>query len=283
MTTLIINRTMKADADARPLFVGADGKPPSVSIGDNILVDGLIFGGERPATDVGSNTIVMGKNSVVQNCTLFNYINGIQNGSDAHGNIFRRNRFVRCGYGSLSHPLYVSNLNSSKEADGVLAEENIMIGCYGYSVHFYHQPSYGVARYNFIGDASYGLALQGDQQGPVSGNHNIIWSCSNTPLYNVTALGTCDNNVWKGCTKPTTPDNANYFVSPVETSGTNPVVWQESDVTSSLGNSSANIDTAIAEIEACFDGKTVQQIHDDATIDSKFLIIEAVIDIWKMK
>lgn len=279
------NVDISAVAGARPIVVHSDGGPPAVSIGSNCEVSGIWFGGLRPASDVGARTIVMGQNSVVRDCTLFNYINGIQNGDNAHGNIYRRNRFVVCGYGAFYHPLYVANMNSSQQSDGVLSEENIMVGCEGFSVHYYHEPAYGVAQYNFIGDAQDGLAVQGDDSGPVSGNRNIIWTASGSPLYDIVSSGNCNNNVWRGCSQPSaggagTFDN-NYFVSPVPTAGTNPVVWQEADVVTNLGNSSANIDAAISALETAF-AQTVQQIHDDATIETNFATLKAVIDTWKL-
>jgi hypothetical protein len=245
-------------------------------------VTGIWFGGLRPASDTGYRTVTNGVGGGFTDCTFFGYINGIQNGSDAHGNIYQRNRFVNCGYGLLLHPLYVANLNSSQQSDGVLSEENIFVGCEGYSVHYYHQPSYGLAQYNFIGDALYGLALQGDVSGPVSGNRNIIWGVSDTPLYNVTETGTCNNNVWQGCSQPSTPDSDNYFVDPVPTAGTNPHIWQEADVVSNLGKSSAQIDAAISALESAFT-QTVQQIHDNATIETHFATLKAVIDTWKLQ
>lgn len=267
------------------MVVHSDGKPPSVNIGSGCDISGFWFGGLRPETDAGARVVTMGVGSVVHDCTFYNYINAIINGSDAHGNTFRRNRFVRCGYGLLAHPLYIANLNSSLPEHGVLTEECTFVGCEGYSVHYYHEPSYGLAQYNFIGDAKYGLALQGDLVGP-SGNRNIIWGCAEAPLYYWTiATATCDHNVWKGCTKPQfgstlgTFDN-NYFVDPAPTAGTNPVVWQEADIAANLGKSSAQIDAAISALETAFT-QTVQQIHDDATIEGYFATLKAVIDTWK--
>lgn len=264
------------------MIVGADGYPPDVLVASNAVVSHLWIGGTKPASEVGARTVQMGQNALVEDCTFFGYINCISNGSDAHGNIFRRNRLVNCGYLDHWHPLYIANGNSSLPEHGVLSEENIMVGCDGYSVHYYHEPSYGVAQYNLMGNCRNGLALQGDMRGPVSGNRNIIWGVSQWPLYNSTSLGTCNNNVWQGCSQPSVPDDSNYFVSPVPTAGTNPVVWQEADVVSNLGNSSANIDAAIAALEAAFTG-TVQQIHDDVVIETHFATLKAVIDTWKLQ
>lgn len=279
--------TIRADTGARPIFVHSDGKPPAVDRRANTTVIGLWFGGTRPADGTGAKTAVNGAGGGFTDCTFFGYISGLINGSDAHGNIYRRNRFVRCGYGLLNHPLYVANLNSSQQSDGVLSEENIIVGCEGYSVHYYHEPSYGLAQYNFMGDCLYGLAIQGDLVGP-SANRNIVWTCTNAPLYH-SAPGTCDHNVWRGCSQPNPGTlggaktfDTNYFVSPVPTAGTNPVTWQEADVVSNLGNSSANIDAAISALETAF-GQTVQQIHDDATIETHFATLKAVIDTWKLQ
>jgi hypothetical protein len=276
---------MQADTNTRPIITHQDGEPPAVSIGSGVTAEGIWFGGLRPADEIDHRTIGISSNSIVRDCTLFGYINGIQNGDNAHGNIYRGNRFVNCGLGPFWHPLYVANMNSSLPEHGVLAEENIMVGCGGFSVHFYHEPAYGLAQYNFIGDADAGLALQGDASGPVSGNRNIIWGASGSPLYHI-ADGTCDHNIWQGCASPDPGlygsfDN-NYFVDPVATSGTNPQVWQDADVVVNLGKSSAQIDAAIAALESAF-AQTVQQIHDDATIETNFAILKSVIDTWKLQ
>lgn len=278
---LEVSGTFLAHTGSRPIVTRSDGSPPSISIQSGAVVRGMWFGGIRPESDDGARTITVGSGCTVEDCTLFGYIDGIQNGADAHGNVYSRNRFVNCGYQLRWHPIYIANLNSAGPEDGCLVEECIFVGCEGYSVHLYHQPSYGLAQYNLIGRALYGLALQGDQQGPVSGNRNIIWGVTNTPLYNSTTLGTCDHNVWQGCSKPNAPDDHNYFVSPVPTAGTNPVVWQEADVVANLGASSAAIDAAIAALITKF-GQTTQQIHDDATIEAEFAVLKSVIDTWKL-
>lgn len=273
--------TIKASPGTRPLLIGSSTNPPAIAIGDGTTVSGLWFGGVRAVTNVNAPTITMGKGCLVEDCTLFGYANGIQNGSDAHGNVYRRNRFVRCGFGDLSHPLYVANLNSSKLADGCLAELNIMVGCQGYSVHFYHQPSYGVAQNNFMCDCRNGLAIQGDIGGPVSGNHNIIWSVSQWPLYYSVTTGTCDGNAWRNCPQPSgsgpSMDSEKFINTPHF--GTNPVDWQENDVVSNFGVGSSDIDAAIAALEASFAG-TVQQIHDDATIEPNFALLAGAVQTW---
>lgn len=282
--------TITAASGARPIITTTDGYPPAISILSGVTVSGIWFGGTRPTEVSGSKTITPGSGCIVEDCTLFGYINGIQNGSDAHANIYRRNRFVNCGYQRLSHPIYIANLNSAGPEDGCLVEECICVGCQGYSIHLYHEPSYGLAQYNFIGAALYGLALQGDQQGPVSGNRNIIWSATNAPLYYNTTTSNLDHNVWgadivesinPGTLSEVRTMEANYFVSPTPTKGTNPVVWQETDVVANLGTSSAVIDAAIAALITKF-GQTTQQIHDDATIEAEFTTLKSVIDTWKL-
>jgi hypothetical protein len=130
------------------------------------------------------------------------------------------------------------------------------------------------------------MAFQGDATGPVSGNGNIVWGVANGGVtLSCGADGTRDRNIWQGCSQPnfgpygTASDNC--FVSPVPTAGTNPHIWQEADVLSNLGNSSANIDAAISALESAF-GQTVQQIHDDATIEPQFDVLKSVIGSWKL-
>ena len=272
--------TIEAVDGSRPIITHADGFPPGIAIPTNMNIYGIWFGGERPVAMSGSRTIVMQKTALLEDCTIFGYINGIQNGGDAHGNTYRRNRFARCGYQLYWHPIYVANGNASSESDGVLTEDCIFIGCEGYSVHYYHEPSWGVAQYNFIGNALYGLAVQGDMSGPVSGNRNIIWNVTGNALYNATPLGACDHNVWKGVANANQAEDSNYFVSPVPIAGTNPVVWQESDVAVNLGNSSANIDAACDALEVAFE-QSVEAIHADPTIEGNFTILAAVVTAWK--
>lgn len=278
--------TYQAATGTRPVIVGVDGYPPAVYARNDTTVSGLWFGGTKPAAVSGSRGVQSSKRSTWQDCTFFGYYGGIINGSDQHANIYRRNRFVNCGSGLYYHPIYVANLNSSQESDGVLTEECIAVGCEGYSFHYYHEPSYGLAQYNLMCDAKYGLALQGDEGGPVSGNRNILWTASDAPLYDICSLGTCDHNVWRGCSKPLAGGSGtfdtNYFVDPVPTSGTNPVVWGEEDIVANFGDSSSNIDAAVSALEASF-AESVATIQADATIETNFAVLKAVIDTWKTK
>jgi hypothetical protein len=267
---------------ARPTLIGSDGFPPAIDIQSGAIVRGIWFGGTHPSDSLGK-TITMGSGCLVEDCTLFGYTNGIQNGSGAMGNVYRRNRFVKCGYQDLWHPIYIANLNSAGSADGCLVELNIMVGCEGYSIQLYHQPSYGVAKNNFMGDCRNGLAIQGDQGGPVSGPHNIIWGASQWPLYFSVTTGNIDGNVWQGCTQPLIGGDGsmdhNHFVGTVPTAGTNPSVWQESDVLANFRQSSSDIDAAIAALEASFTAD-VTTIHADATIEPNFALLAGVIQMW---
>jgi hypothetical protein len=277
--------TVQATEGARPIIVHSDGYPPAVTRGAGANVSGIWFGGLRIPSNVGARVISNGAGGGFTDCTFFNSL-GIINGSDAHGNIFRRNRFVSCGYGLLDHPIYIANSNSSQESHGVLTEECTFVSCKGFSVHYYHEPSYGLAQYNFIGDAQEALAIQGDLVGP-SANRNIIWDASGAPLYH-SAPGTCDHNVWHGCSQPNpgalagakTFDN-NYFHG-VTTNGSNPVTWNDSDVETNFGKTPAQIDAAISALETAFAG-TVAEIHDSATIETHFATIKSVIDTWKLQ
>jgi len=262
--------TVLANSGARPVIAGSDGTPV-VTLGDGVYMSGVWFGGTRKETESGS--VNMGSNCIVEDCVLFNGHDGMF--LDNLGCVIRRVKFIDCGKDALWHPLYVRSTDN-------LVEECIVVGGEGYGLHLYHEPARSLAKYNFVGNVHQGLALQGDNSGPVSGDRNIIWTVSATPLYNVTSLGTCNNNVWQGCSQPQVPDADNYFVDPVPTSGTNPVVWQEADVVTNLGNSSANIDAAIAALETAF-AQTVQQIHDDATIETHFATLKSVIDTWKLQ
>jgi hypothetical protein len=285
-----VSLTIQADTGARPVFVHSDGQPPEVDRKSNTTVTDLWFGGTKPGAVLGSKAVQNGSGGGFTDCTFWGYIQGIINGSDAHGNIYRRNRFVNCGYQNLHHPLYIANMNSSLPEHGVLSEENIMVGSEGYSVHYYHEPAYGLAQYNFMGDCRDGLALQGDESGPVSGNRNIIWGATGSTLYNICASGNCDHNVFHGCPQPSTPggtinetrtfDN-NYFHG-VVTNGSNPITWQDADVSANFGKTPAQIDAAISALETAFAG-TVQQIHDSATIEPHFATLKAVIDTWKLQ
>lgn len=275
--------TVRAADGARPILTDADGNPPALHVTAGATVRGLWFGGARPESDTGARTITVGVSSIIEDCTLFGYINGIQIGEGV-GSIIRRNRLVRCGLDPYHHPIYVATDNTDAAA-GVLVERNIVIGGQGYALHLYHQPGYSIAQDNFIAECTSALALQGDEGGPVSGLSNIIWSASGTPLYYNVTLGNCDGNLWRvtpGQAAPTETKtfDSNIFTGDAIPTGTNPISWDEQDIVTNLGATSAAIDSAVSALIAAFDDATAETIHEDATVETHFAALAAVLTSW---
>lgn len=289
--TLRSGVTMLPATGARPVIVHSDGEAPAVILGNGCTLSGIWFGGVNGSTD---RAFQLGDNCRVISNTFFNWYEVVAEGGHTR-NIYQNNRFVNCGTGSLYHDMYISEGHA---VDACLIQGNIHIGGQGYKSHLFNSvngayPSNVKLLNNFYGDVQWGQAIYGTGH---SVTKNIIWSVTGiiatlagsdfTWSQNVIGLDTTTRLFMHPENNQT--EDGNCFVSGSvalsypDYRGTNPVVWQESDVVANLGNSSTNIDAAIAALESAFT-QTVQQIHDDSTIETHFATIKAVIDTWKTK
>lgn len=283
--------TMRPATGARPIISHTDGKPPTVHLNAGATLDGIWIGGAKAATE---RAITLNNGATVQNCTLFGYYGGIAEGGNTNHQ-FINNRFVECGTGEFYHDMYISEGHA---ANACTIQGNIFIGGEGYKVHLFNgvnnaYPSNVKVLNNFFGDVQWGVAVYG--QGHTL-QDNVLWSCIGieNALVTVNLDGTFDfdHNViglattriqYSGSAGQSADSNAIVDGAPAETAndplGTNLVVWQEADIVSNLGNSSANIQAAVDALEAAF-AQTVQQVHDDATIEGHFTTLRNALNMW---
>lgn len=293
---VIVGATMQAISGTRPIITRTDNKPPRIHLNAGVVLNGIWFGGTKET--VTERPITTNDGVVIRNCTFFGYYGGVVEGGNTDHQ-FINNRFVNCGTGLYYHDFYISNNHA---ADGCLIQGNIHIGGGGYKSHLYNgvnslYPSNVQLLNNFYGDVQWGAAVYG--QGHTL-QDNVFWSdvgsggtnitanlnASATFSFNHNAVGLNTSRIFYA-SNPGQSADSNAIVDGCPTDlygdslGTNLAVWQEANVVSNLGNSSANIDAAIAALETAF-GQTVQQIHDDATIEGHFTTLKNVVDTWKL-
>jgi hypothetical protein len=285
---------IRAATGARPVITRTDDKPPAVEMAANSRLYNIWLGGLRD--EEISTELHPGNNSVIEDCVFCNYVEAIGEGAAA-GVTYRRNKFIGCGSGELSHSLYINN--AVDHTASVL--ENIFIGGEAYHVHIWHNATNTPVRNNFSSGADFCVVPQG-------ANHivegNIFWKPS-SPGYPVNlstgtdrtytnnyhgpiASGSLRNGHldWFGAAIPgdVTASGNHYYTNTLEPGydPNSPTTTNDGDEGTLLGKSTAQIDAAISALETAFAG-TVQQIHDSATIETHFATLKAVIDTWKLQ
>jgi hypothetical protein len=266
---------------ARPIVVHSDGSPPTVEFGAGCSVTGIWFGGTKFADENGRIiAFLTGGGANVEGCTFWGYSQGM-GGWVGSSNLITKNRFVDCGYGGLQHDIYCSNSGDTQISEG------IHIGGAGYKIHLYHNPEGLTIRANFMAaSADSDMAIQ---QGNDTITHNILWGPVTASYWNADNcvfsknIFGADRSPFTDITDgdPTNTADGNVFCNGQTPFGTNPQTWDEAAIATNLGKTKAQIDAAISALETAF-GQTVQQIHDDATIESNFAVLKAVIDTWKV-
>jgi hypothetical protein len=282
---------IRADAGARPILTTSDTKCPAVYVGAFCEVDGLWFGGVRDE-EQSAQLAATGNDVTIRNCVFFNYLQAIGEGSVTRAR-YQNNKFIGCGQGTLSHSIYISDSSPAHRASIL---DNIFIGGAAYHIHLWHKPTNTDVRYNFSAGADYCLVPQG-------ANHTIdknVWWKPTSPGYPV-FLDTGANKQytdnfhgpivegseragdknWFGETSlpaGLTMTGNHYMQGSIP--DPSPTVVTLGDEANHLGKTAAQIDAAISALETAF-AQTVQQIHDDATIETHFATLKAVIDTWK--
>jgi hypothetical protein len=300
---------LKAVDGARPVVTQADNTPPTVDIGAGARVEGVWFGGTK---DTSPQTTIYAKNDaqIVGN-TFFGYFGGVSEGTH-YNNLYQSNRFVNGGGGGYYHDIYISAEHSNAKI-----YDNLFVGGEGYKMHLWHYATGVDMRRNFLAEYYYGTVLQHVSDSAVD---NVFWNHKPTPgagqlltvnigagtfvhnLFGNRTNGTgkwdqdlnngiltadrlgligdrhTDTTTWPGETVAVGPYNGDGHVLPAP--GTNYTHYAVTDLPALLGYSEAQIDAACAALIAAF-GQTIQQIHDDATIEGQFAILRAVVDAWK--
>lgn len=269
--------TIQADTGARPVITGTDGYPPSLSVGINHKIKNIWLGGNK-FPDENSRVCQIGNGSTVEGCTFWGYSNGFIEGGTAHHNLYYKNRFVNCGFGTLYHDIYIATGTAC--FDQVI--ENIHIGGEGYKIHLYHELTNVTVHANFMSNSTCSdLAVQ---QGDDIISNNILWgnvaysywNASNC-LVNKNIIG-ADRIPFSISAENNT--NGNVFCNGQDTFGANPAVWDSSAIAANLGYTKAQIDTAISNLITKF-AQTTAQVYVDATVEADFAVLRGVINNWK--
>ncbi len=284
-----------ADTGARPIITDVAGHPPNVLVGGFVHVAGLWFG--SPVKDTYDHVFQHGNDVELVGLTLFNYFGGVNEGTHMR-NKYINNRFIFDGSAPYYHPIYINNCAVSQATDGTLIDGNIFVDNSGYSIHLWHGPNYTTIRNNFIADSWASLVLNGLNH---QAYKNIFWSTNisnHSGTLNFSTGTDCppytssyifNNNLvgpvnFLNSTLPSLPGvsaSGNVFVGGVNpVFGTNFSTWTLNDFKNNIGTSSSQIDSAVSNLETSFLGKTLQQIHDDPTIEGNFNVIKNVQNAW---
>lgn len=263
---------------ARPVIVGSDGYPPAVDAKSGVKVKDLWFLGAK-YQNAGARVVNIGNGSTFEGCTFSGYGQCIAEGS-GYNNLYLRNRFVNCGYGTLYHDIYISNASAPV---GSTVQENIHVGGQAYKIHLYHDPVDVKIIANFMAGSSHSdLAVQ---YGSHLVKNNILWGVcavsywnAQSCIFNKNIMGP-DRIAFSDPTQGNTVDG-NVYCNGQTAYGTNPQTWNTAAIQTNLGYTKAQIDTAVSNLITKFQ-QTPQQIHDDLTIESDFAVLRGVIDAWK--
>lgn len=286
--------SLVADVGARPVLVRANGYTPSMTCHDDVLVEGLWFGGARDET-TERGWIHFNKRATFRNNVLWNYYGGIGEGGGTE-NTYRRNVFVNCGTGSLYHSIYINNSDPLHTA---FVRENIFIGGQAYHIHLWHGPTNTLVNGNFSADADACFVLQGTNN-TVSNN---IWWKPSAPARAANMFGGTNNLYRRNFHGPLEqtgqwlnghPDwfgewnfdgrgittNGNHYYPQTQEADQFPVYIAPGSELSYLGKAAAQIDGAVSALKTAFSG-TVQGIHDNLTINGHISTLQSVINKWK--
>lgn len=287
---------LAADVGARPVLVRTDGYTPSMTCHDDVLVEGLWFGGARDEV-IERGWIHFDKRVKFRNNVLWNYFGGIGEGGGS-ANAYRRNTFVNCGTGFLYHPIYINNSDPLHTA---FVLENIFIGGQAWQIHLWHGPTNTLIDGNFSADADYCLSLQGTN---ITASNNVWWKPTSPGFpVGIANSGATANNIYRrnfhgpileGSTlgeyldwfgsndfdgRGVTLSN-NYYYPNMQRADKAPVLMTLGSEATYLGKTAAQIDGAVSALKTAFSG-TVQEVHDNTTINGHISTLRSVINKWK--
>lgn len=270
--------TLKAAAGAKPIITRTDGYAPTVVVNSGATLEGCWIGGAKAAAPATPNQHVHVKpDCVVRYNTFFGFWECL--GSDFTRVHIYRNRFIECGSGVHYHSLYYTNHDITQAEDEPLIEENIFIGGEGYAIHFWHDPTYGKVRGNFLGDVLCGMVIDGDNG---TFQKNIVWSSTGIAVLagtgsNQTITDTLIGSLTGSVTSAVTNS---YFMSPKELTGTNPTQWTRLDLSTNLGVTTDQIREAIDGIRAVVVSSIADLRTKQAIADAHFATLQSLISAW---
>lgn len=292
--------TYQAYPGERPIITTTTDKPPGITMGDYMRLDGLWIGGTKAVADNGG--IQTGASPIshwkqIVNCTIFGYYGAINSGSSEYL-LIQGNRFVHNGTGELYHAVYINANDTLPPPAGTftqhtIVDNNIFIagaGDGGYAVHFFHNNRTGIASRNFM-TGSYGIVMDGADE---LATNNFLWKSANngTPtsealdwLYIVTR-GYARNNILgpsDALMNPETGGNTNIVTTNAYESATNagynkglnPITITSGSEATQIGISATTLDSAIAALKTSFSA-SINTILADSTIETNFAVISGI-------
>jgi hypothetical protein len=259
------NTTLRAADGARVVITDVDGGPPNLSLNNGVMLRGLWLGGTKGANE---HAVEVGSDCVIDGCVLFNYRQGIGEGSGAR-NVYTDNVFVNCGVAPHSHGLYiagdqsVAGLRKDARVTG-----NLFLSCPSYALHLYHNPTHVTMERNLFARCNWALVDEG------AGHlvrDNVFWSSTSLLL---NALG--DDTVFSGNVigylngtlgTPATMAGNKYVWRAVSAGDSAPVRWTFGDARAALGRSYLQIEEALDAVVSRFAAFDATDSTTDAYLD----------------
>jgi hypothetical protein len=253
---------------------------PQVQLTNLTTMDGIWIGCDT--RDEVDHTITHGNDCIIQNCTLFNMMQGINEGGAIRSQ-YLNNRFVYIGQGTYFHAIYINNA-AALAGQGATLNSNIFIGypTGGYQLHLYHDPSYVTMYNNFIAGGLYCTAINGPN---AVAQRNIYWQtygftgvyieAATNLVYNKNLHGRkLHQGLWGS---PPMTSSGNISMRGQMLYGTSPVTWVDSNVQTNLGVSVKDINDAWEGAQYAFSTLTMSQLYQDANIETPFTTINTAL------
>jgi hypothetical protein len=257
---------------AKPIITGMDGYTIGARI-SGCVIDGLWFAGAA-GVNGEVQSIQAGSNAVVRNCVFINLPEAIDGLMD--NTLVENCIFINCGWGRFSHSVYYNN---DAAVTGHTLQDCIFIGGQAYHIHLWHSPANITIQRNFSAASEWAMVCNGD--GHVVQN-NFIWSGFGKTgeeqlTWNFSAgdYQYVNNYAGQSVILPGTVTagvDSNTFYGTVATFGTNPVSKSWADFATDTTYTKAQIDNAIAVLDAA-KLLTPAQLVDDTTIATNAAII----------
>lgn len=287
----------KGNSTVRALITHANGGAPAIIIPDNGRLANVVIGGQRGAP----TEIQPSSNTIIEDCILFGYTEGINiaGGADGMGAMnvtIRNNVFVNCGDGHYSHPIYQNN-SLAKIGQGAQIYNNIFVGCQGYSIHCWHDPTYNNIFRNFVARSYSGIAQNGNCN---VFRDNIIWSnyLPNPPIpgfscpsiyldrgsnlkFNWNLFGLDTRPALLNHSSDAQIRNNGFVVGGIAVFGTSPQQYSVDYLKELLGYRKIRIDNFVNKLIAAFE-KPNESIIVDPSIGFAIARLRSVIDAWAL-
>lgn len=289
--TIPASVTVQAESGARPVLTSSDDTPPRVDVLTPSVVNGLWFGSATKPT-ANDTVIITYSQAQMKNCTFFNYDQCLLTQQTGHTILISACRFINCGYGGLSHDIYITN-HAYGGAYGCRMTDCINIGGQGWKYHSWGGATETEILRNFTG-GRFGVSNVPNWaacNGTGTFTDNVFWSTDSTleqMQINAMTSGSVYHNLigyhtgWipaflSNAILRGNNSNIDVYRNNWDGIGTN---YTRAEVISLLGVSADDVDAACTAINTSFTTQSIAQILADATIEANFAIIDAARLAW---